>query len=235
MTRVLIMRPTEDALPMLTLLESKGIKCSHYPLFKPHFLPLSPLKNPQALIITSKNAIRAIEGYENIKQIPLYAVGDKTAELAKQKGFLNVLSASGTSQDLIKFVIKNAQPENGILWHLSGEVVKGNIVESLKIEGFEIQNQVVYCLEDVIDLPASLFDELTNDRISHVIFSSSRTTTLFMSLLKKKKLDKKACHIISLCLSQDIGKQALDLKWKKVWISPKPSINDLMGYFNEEK
>ena len=235
MYHVLIMRPLEDALPMATILESKGIKFSHYPLFTPHFLPLSPLKNPQALIITSKNAIRALEGYEDLKKMPLYAVGDKTAELAKQKGFLNVSSASGTSQELIKLMIKTGQPDKGIFWHLSGQKVKGNIVESLKIAGFEAKRQIVYSLEDITDLPSSLYNELKNKMISHVIFCSSRTTTVFMSLLKKNKLEKKACQMISLCLSQDIGEKALGLTWKKLWISPKPTMNDLMGYFNEKK
>lgn len=235
MPHVLLIRPLEDVTLMAEILKSKGIETSHYPLFKPHFLPLPPLKKPQALIITSKNAIRALQAYKYLKEIPLYVVGDKTAELAKQAGFLNVSSASGTSQELVKLIIKTAQRDKGILWHLSGEKVKGNMIESLKIAGFEAKRKIVYSIEDATDLPASLCMQLQNQIISHVIFCSPRTTTVFINLLKKKKIEKSTCQMISLCLSQDIGENALGLKWKKLWISPKPTIKDLMGYFDEEK
>jgi len=235
MHHVLLIRPLEDALPIATFLKSKGIGFSHYPLFKPRFFPLPPLKTPQALIITSKNSIRALEGYEDLKKIPLYAVGEKTAELAKQKGFVNIFNAAGTSQDLIKLIVKMGQRDKGILWHLSGEEVKGNIIEALTIAGFEARRQIVYLIEDVTDLPPSLQAKLINNSISHIIFCSPRTTTAFITLLKKNKLEKRACKIISLCLSQDVGEQALDLKWKKVWISPKPNLNDLLEYFDEER
>lgn len=233
--RVLLIRPPGDALPIATLLKSKGIALSHYPLFKPHFFPIPPLGNPQALIITSKNSIRALEGYEDLKKIPLYAIGDKTAELAKEKGFVNVFNAAGTSQDLIKLIVKTGQKDKRILWHLSGEEVKGNIIEALTLAGFEARRQIVYRIEDVMDLPSSLYAELTNNSISHIIFCSPRTTAAFITLLKKNKLEKSACKMISLCLSQDVGEQALDLKWKKVWISPKPNLNDLLGYFDDER
>jgi len=228
---VLLIRPLEDALPMATILKSKNIEFSHYPLFTPYVLPIPPLDNPQALIITSKNAIRALDEYEDLKKIPLYAVGDKTAELAKKTGFSNIFSAAGTSQELIKLILKTGQRDKGILWHLSGETIRGNIVESLNFAGFEAKRQIVYRIEDIVTLPSSLLTELNNHFISHVIFCSPRTTTVFVSLLKNKKLEKIACKITALCLSQDIGKQASDLKWKKLWISPKPNLNVLMSYF----
>jgi uroporphyrinogen-III synthase len=191
------------------------------------------LENPQALIITSKNALRALENQEDLKKIPLYVVGDKTAELAQQLGFLNVLSASGTTQELTPLILKTAKPDHGILWHLSGKIVKGNMIDTLKSAGFEAKRKIIYTIKDAKELPASLCYEFENKYISHILFCSPRTTSVFINLLKKKKLEKIACQIISLCLSQDIEKKALDLKWKKLWISPKPHINDLMGYFDE--
>lgn len=235
MHHVLLIRPLEDALPMTIFLESKGIKFSHYPLFKPHFLPLPPLTSPQALIITSKNAIRAVKEYEYLKKIPLYVVGDKTAELAKQAGFVNIESASGTNQELMNLIMKKAKRDKGILWHLSGEKVKGNMIELLNTAGFQAKREIVYSIEDAKDLPSSLCLQLKNQIISHVIFCSSRTTTVFINLLKKTMIEKSTCQMISLCLSEDIGKIALSLNWKKLWISPKPNINELMGYFDEEK
>lgn len=235
MHHVLLIRSFEDALAMTLTLKSKGIESSHYPLFNPQFIPFPLLENPQAFIITSKNGVRALEGLENLKKIPLYAVGDKTAELAKQSGFLKVLSASGTSSELLRLISKTAHPHKGILWHLSGREVKGDIVESLKVAGFEAQRQIVYEIKDVTDLPPSLCAALTNHTFSHVIFCSPRTTNIFVTLLKKQKLEKVSCQMRALCLSQEVGKKASSLNWKKLWISPRPNMNALMRYFDEEK
>lgn len=233
--RVLIIRSLEDALSMITVLQSKGIVVSHHPLFKPHFLPIPPLLNPAALIVTSKNAIRALKDADELKGLPLYSVGDKTAELAKQYGFLKVASASGASQDLIKLIVKIPLRSKGILWYLSGEKITRNITDSLNQEGFKAKRQIVYRIEDALDLPETLCHELKNHTLSHVLLCSSRTTAVFVDLLKKKKLEMRTCQITALCLSEEIKEKALDLQWKELWLSPKPNINNLMGYFDGER
>lgn len=235
MHRILLIRASEDALPMKRVLKAKGLEVSHYPLFKPQFFPIPPLKNPQSLIITSKNAIRALKESDTLKKIPLYTVGDKTAELAKEFGFSDVVSASGTSDHLIHMILAREPRNQGILWHLSGEDVKGNIIESLKCAGFDAKRHIIYRIEDATDIPSSLCTELESQAITHAIFCSPRTTSVFINLLKKQKLEKNACHIISLCLSEDIKRKALGLKWKEIWTSPHPNLNDLMGYFDEER
>lgn len=234
MPRALLIRSLDDVLPMDMLLKSKGIEVSHYPLFKLRLLPIPPLDHPHALIVTSKNAVRALKTHEELKKIPLYVVGDKTAELAIQSGFLNVRSASGTSVDLIQLIVETEQRNKGTLWHLSGEMVKGDITKSLIAAGFEAKRQIVYDIEDATDLPPSLVIDLKNNIISHVLFCSPRTTSVFINLLKKEKLEKNACQMDCLCLSEDIEKKASSLKWRKLWVSPYPNINDLIGYFDEK-
>lgn len=235
MRRVLLIRPLEDALPMIVVLRSKGIEVSHYPLFQPHYLPVSLLENPQALIITSKNALRALKNQEEFKNLPLYVVGDKTAELAQKLGFSSVLNASGTTQELIQLISNTAKKEDGILWHLSGEIVKGSMIDTLKNAGFEAERKIVYYIKDAVDLPPALYMELQNQHISHIIFCSPRTTTVFVNLLKKNNLEKITCQMVLLCLSQEIVKKALILKWRKLWVSPQPNLKALMGYFDEER
>lgn len=234
MSRVLLIRPLEDALPMATVLRDKGIDVSLYPLYQPHFLPIAHLEKAQAFIITSKNALRALKNYEEFKTTLLYVVGDKTAELAKRLGFLNVLSASGTSQELIALILATAKRDKGVLWHLSGEVINRNIADILTCEGFEAERKIVYYIEGAKDFSPSLCYELENQQISHVIFCSPRTTSIFIDLLQKKEMEKITCKIVALCLSQEIEKNTLGLRWKKLWVSPKPNMNALMRYFDEE-
>ncbi len=232
MHSVLLIRPKEDSLPFAKILKSKGITPFLYPLFKAIFLPFVPPKNPQALIITSKNALRAFQDYQVLKNIPLYVVGDQTASLAHQLGFSKVLSASGTAQDLINLISRTAHPGEGTLWHLSGEVIKRDLVRDLESKGFQAARKVVYQIEGINTLPPPLVSQLQNQEISHVMFFSPQTTALFINLLIKKGLEDNTPQMISLCLSDDVAKKALSLKWKEIWISPKPTTKNMLEYFD---
>lgn len=232
--RALVIRQQEEALPLAKALREKGVEPYLYPLFTPHFLPLPPLENPQGFIITSKNALRALEGREELKKLPLYVVGDQTAQFAKAMGFSTVFNASGTSKELISLILQKASHNRGVLWHLSGDVIRGNIVETLKKEGFESRRYIIYHLKERDDLPLALVDDLHHQRLSHVLFFSPRTTTAFVNLLKKNGLETLTAPMTSLCLSQNVVEKALSLNWKKVWVSPRPTVQDMIGYFNEK-
>jgi len=235
MYNVLLIRPLEDAVPLGKILKSKGVESHLYPLFEPIFLPLPFLETPQALIITSKNALRAMKAYEELKEIPLYTVGDQTATIAQQMGFSKVLNASGTSRELTELILKHAHPEKGRLYHLSGELIKTDIVNTLQSKGFQAERHIVYRIQAAKDLPPPLLSSLQNKKISHVMFFSPHTTSIFVTLLKKNKLEGAASQIISLCLSLDVAQQASQLQWKDIWISPQPTTQNMTGYFDEEK
>jgi len=232
--RALVIRQEEEALPLAKALIAKGVEPYLCPLFKPHFLPFPPLENPQGLIITSKNALRALEGREELKKLPLYVVGDKTAEFAKKLGFETVASASGTSKELTSLILHKASRHQGILWHLSGEVVRGNMVETLQTQGFDAKRHIVYQIKEIDNFSSSLVTDLQAQRISHIFFFSPRSTTLFINLLKKNGLETMTLLMTSLCLSQNVVEKALSLDWKEVWVSPKPTLQDMIGYFNEK-
>ncbi len=235
MLRVLLIRPLVDALPLAKILQSKRIDSLLYPLFEPHFFSLPLLKTPQALIITSKNALRAIETKEELKKIPLYGVGDQTATLAQRLGFSNVLSASGRTQELIDLVLRHTHPKKGILCHLSGEVMKGNIVKELRAKGFEAERHIVYRIQEAKNFSETLLFDLQNKKISHVMFFSPHTTTIFVNLINKNAFERIVSRMTAVCLSHEVAEKARSLGWQKIWISPQPAAQNMMGYFDEEK
>ncbi len=233
--RALVIRQEEEALSLAKALTAKGVEPYLCPLFKPFFLPCPSLENPQGLIITSKNALRALEEREELKQLPLYVVGDQTAQFAKNRGFKTVFSSSGTSKELLFLILQKAARTNGTLWHLSGDVVRGDIVETLKTEGFQAQRHIIYHIKEVDDLPSSLISDIQQQKMSHVLFFSPRTTDVFINLLEKNGLEKMASSITSLCLSQNVVERARCLDWKKIWVSPRPTVQGMIGYFNEKQ
>lgn len=235
MSHILLIRTFEDALPIASHLEALGKKVLCYPLFKPVFFAIPLLENPQALIITSKNALRALKDNNHLKKIPLYAVGDQTAALAHQLGFITVFSARGNSRDLQELVAQQARPEKGVLYYFSGQIIKRDIVRELKALGFNVQHQVVYQLNDVERFSNSLITDFFNKKISHVLFFSPRTTELFVDLVKASKLEKEIALNKALCLSYDVAEKAQKILWKEIWISPHPSTHNMLGYFHDGK
>lgn len=231
MQRVLIIRQEEEAIPLTNILRENGVLSYVSPLFTPRFFPLPPLGNAQGLIITSKNALRAIKDQEALKNLPLYAVGDKTAELAAHFGFKKIFSASGDNKALCALIQQKAFRSKEILWYLSGKIIKGDSIGQLTQKGFAVRRQVVYDLQAERSLPPSLEHTLTQREISHILFFSPHTTEIFLTLLTEARLEAIACEMTALCISPDVVKKAVRLPWKKVWVSPKPTTEAMIGYF----
>lgn len=234
MKRVLITRPLEDTQAIVETLQSKEIEVSLYPLFKVTFLPAPPIKDPQALLITSKNALRALEGKNELTKVPLLTVGDETAEYARRMGFTSVKSAGGTSKDLLSLALKTYNPTEGSLWYLSGKKIKEDIASSLNAQGVQAEHAIVYDIQDPHEIPSGLREELKADKITHILFFSPRTARVIGGFLREGSFHEALSKVSSLCLSQDVAKEISNMPWKDLWISPRPNVKNLLGYFNDQ-
>lgn len=70
-----------------------------------------------------------------------YCVGDKTAALARTKGF-DAISANGGAVDLIKMISSRAVGKK--LLHIRGQHTRGNIAQNLSASGVLCDETVVY-------------------------------------------------------------------------------------------
>src|SRR3569623_3441241 len=111
MVLMLVTRPEPDASETAARLNALDIETVIDPLLIAHTLPTSlpPAEGFAALAVTSANALRALahrgdlSGYRGL---PLYAVGDRTAETARRLGFGNVASAGGTANALVALLVE---------------------------------------------------------------------------------------------------------------------------------
>jgi uroporphyrinogen-III synthase len=90
------------------------------------------------LIFTSANGVRhsGLSGDDRL----IYCVGDATACEALAHGFTSVVSAKGDWRRLVETIAPTDQP----IIHLSGEVVRGQIVQTLQQRGMQAKRQTVY-------------------------------------------------------------------------------------------
>ena len=107
--RVLVTRPEPDATRQAERLAARG----HEPVLAPllaiesaNNVPLE-LDGAQALIVTSRNALRALASHRDLAaslQLPLFAVGEATAKAATELGFTTVIAGPGTGEELSRLI-----------------------------------------------------------------------------------------------------------------------------------
>lgn len=122
------------------------------------------LDGVQALLMTSAAAARTIEMSDALKALPLYAVGDATAEAALTAGFETVISAGGDGATLAVLAADRMSPRHGALLHLRGHEVAGDVTGMLRACGFEARHVEVYATSDHPDFRARLCGTMTDEQ-----------------------------------------------------------------------
>src|SRR5262249_49599259 len=83
-----------------------------------------------ALVMTSANAARAIAAHRRVQELrslPVFVVGRRTAEAARAAGFDDVVSADGDAAGLAQLIVRRAASADAPLLYLAGEDRTGEI------------------------------------------------------------------------------------------------------------
>jgi uroporphyrinogen-III synthase len=229
--RALITRPIEDAEQVAFALQARGIE----PLFEP-LLAITPtpgvsldLAGVQALLVTSRNGVRVLAGVTPVRDIPLYAVGDATAQVAKDLGFKTVESAGGDADALAKLVAGKLDPKAGPLVHAAGQAVAGDLIGRLAEQGFVVRREVLYQANPATVLSESTRDLLNSDTVDLVLFFSPRTAQTFVALVTEAGVADKCGRIATICLSSAIASRVTPIAWRAVVTSDRPDLQALLS------
>lgn len=208
--RLLVTRPEPDTTREAETLLALGHQPLRAPLLEIEFLDDVPLNidGAQALIITSRNALRALGTHperERAVQLPLFAVGEATAWAARQLGFHEVTIGPGTGAGLPPIICREVHPDNGPLVHLGAEKVAFDLKGALEESGFEMRRTVLYRSHPVESLAEPVVDELRNGKIDGVLLLSPRTARAFVRAIERHGLVAQARGLVCYCLSKAIA------------------------------
>src|SRR6187551_195173 len=122
---VLVTRPEPDNRATASRLHALGHDALLAPMLRFEAVPFEPVA-PDAFsgaIVTSANALRAVAGHPSLKKLKLYAVGERTASVARANGFESVEAAGGNAEALHQLVVTRwkAAPGTAPLLYLAGE------------------------------------------------------------------------------------------------------------------
>jgi uroporphyrinogen-III synthase len=169
------------------------------------------LRKPQALLVTSVNAVRALERHQAARELlacPVLAVGDRTAVEARRAGFAGALSAQGSVDELCTLVKDVCTPAGGPLLYAAGADQAGDLAGRLGRDGYAVETVTIYRAEKVRDLADAARKALLANGIDGVLLYSARSAAAFGEQLERAGLAPLAEHVICFCLSEAVAEAA---------------------------
>ena len=207
--RLVVTRPLPDGERSAAALRARGHEVLLAPLLRvePVVAALAPDfgGNWAGVIVTSANALRAIEGKAGpLVKLPLYAVGARTAEAAREAGFTTVHVADGDAKALAALIGERAQEIPGPLLYLAAEQRAADLEAELKPRGVSVATRVVYRTL-ALPLPRALADALAAGRIDAVLHYSKRSAEAFLAGASVTGLHAQALGPRQICLSAQVA------------------------------
>src|ERR1700738_3415389 len=149
--RLLVTRPLPDAERTAAALRRQGHQVDIAALLRIESIPAAELdRGPwSALVVTSANALRAIEWHPRraaLLELRVFAVGPRTAAAARAAGFLDVIEAGGNVQELTEQIRASAKAQSESrdpLLYLAGQDRSGDPAGDLAADGLLVVTAVV--------------------------------------------------------------------------------------------
>ena len=228
--RVLVTRPGTDGEALMAQLTDQGYEGLHEPLLLVNLLagPDIDTHGLQAYLATSSNGVRALFNRNPNMSIPLYAVGEASANTARELGFTQVHSAEGDVDALATLAKDMLDPKNGALYHAAGSVQAGLLKETLETAGFECRRDILYKSEPAKSFSPEAIAGIKNGKIETVLLYSPRTAETFVKLLRKARLVRAAKHLTLICLSHAVAEKAAELSWQERLVAKAPTQDALL-------
>lgn len=223
--RIWVTRPQADAAGLAEALRQRGFE----PVIEPLLLveltdgPPLPLDGVQALLATSANGARALARRTAERRLPLLAVGDGTARIARKLGFEAVESAGGDVASLAERICLRLDPVAGAVLHAAGTEVAGDLGGTLQAAGFRYRREVVYRVDTPERLTDALVARWAADDIDGVVVFSPRTGRTLVRLLRQSGQADASRHAVCFCLSEAVVTTVSTLRWHRIRVAAQPT------------
>ena len=165
-----------------------------------------------AVIVTSANAVRGIKSRlksHHLLELPLFAVGENTAEAARDAGFTHVISAGGDAAGLRDLVLAKVKAKElkkaATLLYLAGADLARDLAGELGESGLRVVTQTTYKMVPVPNLPREVCDAFVAGRIEAVLHYSRRSARAFLEAARAGGVEISVLSIPQCCISAAVA------------------------------
>jgi uroporphyrinogen-III synthase len=232
--RVLVTRPLPDGERTAAALRARGHDVLLVPLMKVRPVPAVLAGTWSAVIVTSVNALRALAPAQlaPLIALPLYAVGERSAEAARAAGFREVRTPRADAEALVRLIAERHGNELAPYLYLAGEHRAADIEGLLARSGIKVTTVVVY-RNMTTGFPPELFTAVEQRRIDAVLHFSRRSAENFLAGAKSAGLMAQALAPRQLCLSPQVAEPLSAAGARKVAIARRPDETALLELLSQ--
>jgi uroporphyrinogen-III synthase len=205
--RVAITRPQSEAERTATALRARGHEVLVAPLMRVEPVAADLHGKWGAVIVTSANAANAITNNPAriaLAKLPLFAVGQRSAEAARRAGFTDVTSAGGDVRDLVRTLVARHADAEGPLLYLAGEDRAADLLGELSTRGIAAEMRVVYRAVTA-PFPPALIEALKAGAVDAVMHFSPRSADNYVAGAKVAGIAGPALAVRHVCLSAQVA------------------------------
>ena len=233
---VLVTRPLPDGETTAADLRARGFEALAAPMLR--FEPFAFKDEAEVpyggIIVTSANAIRAVESQlagGTLTKLPLFAVGERTAAVARAAGFDRIFSADGDAAALRDLIVETAKAKKlkkkSPLLYLAGEEISRDLAGELREQGFEVVTHIAYRMVPAKSLPGEVVDGFAAGRIEAVLHYSRRSARAFVEAARTGGVEISALALPQCCISAAVAEIVREAGATQVTVAARPDENAL--------
>jgi uroporphyrinogen-III synthase len=231
---VLVTRPHPDDEATAAALRARGFEVLRAPMLRFEPVPFhdDTDANHGAVIATSANAVRAIASHlagSRLLKLPLFAVGDHTAAVAREAGFVEVIAAKGDAgalRDLVLGAVKSKQLKKAsALLYLAGADLARDLAGELGEKGFTVVTHTTYRMVPASSLPPEICDAFVANRIEAVLHYSRRSARAFLDAARSGGVEISALALPQCCIYPIVAAVLRDAGATQVTAAAQPDEN----------
>lgn len=232
---LLVTRPEPDAARTAAALRASGHSVVIAPLMR-----IEPLAGAAigtgpwaAVLVTSANIAHTITGHAKraeLVRLPVFAVGERSAQAMRTLGCAHVISAGGNAGDLARTVAAHLDPPARLLY-LAGEQRSGDLGGELRAKGFAVETIAIYRAVAADILPPAATDALAGGA-EGVLHFSRRSAEAYVEAARAAGLLESALRPIQFCLSAQVAEPLQEAGCRLIRIARQPAetaLLDLIG------
>lgn len=229
--RLLVTRPEPDASETAGRLRELGHAVLVEPMMRIEFSPEpAGLAAPAAILLTSGNAVRALERWPSAaawRRFPVFVIGRATAAQARNIGFTDVRTADRDAATLADLVRAEFDKAAGQILYPAARDRSADMAAMLA--GFMVETVEAYRGIAATSLDEAVASAIASARIDGVLFFSRRTAAIFADLVKAAGVGAGLRRAVLFALSAAVAEPLARLQPATIRVAAQPDEESLLA------